>query len=112
MPVATKFAAILMSGDPIVSSGRNNGLDTFGDQCGSHCVAVIAAIGHETLRSPRYFVKRLLQELHLCWRGRIEVRPERGAMTIGHKHHFCALATLGWTDFEAPFFAEAKVPSA
>src|SRR3990167_7054557 len=112
MPVATKFAAILMGGDPIVPSGRNNWLDTFVDQCGSHCVAVIAAIGHKTLRHPRYFVKRLPQQFHLCWRCRIEVRPERSAMTIGHEHHFCALPTLGWTDFEAPFFAEAKVPSA
>ena len=53
-----------------------------------------------------------LKQFHFTRRGRIEMSTDRDSLAIDHHHPLCTLSTFGFSDALAPFFAEAKLPSA
>jgi hypothetical protein len=57
-------------------------------------------------------LNRRFQQFHLTRRGRIEMSTERDSLAIDHHHPLRTFSAFGLSNTLAPFFAEAKLPSA
>ena len=88
----------------------------------AQCVAVIALVGDHPQRflpgpprmmPPAYAdrCERGLREPDFRRGRRTKVVPQRNSAAVDHHHPLRALAPLGFSDFRAPFFAGAKLPS-
>ncbi len=85
-------------------------------------IAVVGAIGNHTLRflpwpsaamSPGHLDRRerFFREPDLVGRCRVKLLSQRNTLAVDHHHPLRSLAPLGFSDFAAPFFAGAKLPS-
>ena len=57
------------------------------------------------------FGERGFRKRNFCRRGTFQPNSQRKTLTVDQYHPLRALAALGFTDGEAPFFAGAKLPS-
>jgi len=55
--------------------------------------------------------ERLFREPNLVGGRRVKLLSQRNTLAVDHHHPLRALAPLGFSDFRAPFFAGAKLPS-
>ena len=74
-------------------------------------ITVIRFVPNQTFRFPAQLINRFINDLYLMWTGRGKGHSQRNTLAISHHHELRPLATLGFPDFRAPFFAETKVPS-
>lgn len=120
--VSPQFAAILIFLFLIITPIRANQFNATPGQSFTKRVAVIALISNDPFRIfpgtttsiSRYcdFCNSRFKEFHLTRRGRIEMSTERDSLAIDHHHPLRALSTFGLANTRAPFFADAKLPSA
>ena len=81
-------------------------------------VAVVALVGDYPFRvapaAPRHpdLIERRLEQVYLRERGRRQECSQRNTLAVRQYHPLRALAFLGFSDSEPPFFAGAKLPSA
>ncbi len=74
-------------------------------------ITVICFVPNQTLRFLAQLINRFINDLYLMWTGRGKGHSQRNTLAISHHHELRPLATLGFPDFRAPFFADTKVPS-
>src|SRR3990172_8148634 len=120
-PIAPQLAAVLVRLVSFIPAVRHNQLDAAASQPPPQRIAVVAAIGDDSLRShPRpsapaagdpHGGQRGLGQGHLVRRGRGEENSERYTLAIGQYHGFRPLTTLRFTDGGAPFWAGKNVAS-
>ena len=120
--IAAQAAPILMRGPMVVGAGRNKGLDASGVQGGTDGIAIVAAVGDESVGpaagTPRMMSTRNvdcgqdgLQQSYFRRGCRRHVKAERSTRASNQYHKLRALAPLGFADFAPPFLAGTKVPS-
>ena len=118
--VAPQFASIFVTPLPVVLAVRRNQFDASLLQSPTQRVGVVGAIGNHALGllpraafAPRDadFSERGFRKRNFCRRGTFQPNSQRKTLTVDQYHPLRALATLGFTDGGAPFFAGAKLPS-
>jgi hypothetical protein len=120
--VAPKNAAILWRRPAAVSAQGRDQHNAPPSQPLSQCVTVIALVGDH----PQWFLprtpsampsayadrrERLLGEADFRRGCRVKGVSQRNTAAVDHHHPLRPLAPLGFSDFCAPFFAGAKLPS-
>ena len=121
-PVSAQRSAVLLARLAAIPSMRHDQLDASCRQPLAEWVAVISAIGDHplgflawppTAASPGYpdGSKRFFREPRFVWGCRVKLLSQRKTLAVDHHHPLRALAALGFSDFRAPFFAGAKLPS-
>ena len=120
--VAPQDASILRRCAMAVRAMRRDQQDAPPLQPLAQCVTVIALVGNYPQRllpgpprmmPPTYSdrCERRLREPDLRRGRRTKVVPQRNSAAVDHHHPLRPLAPLGFSDFRAPFFAGAKLPS-
>jgi len=121
-PVAAQCSAVLpMRLDAIQAMWRDQ-LDSSCRQPLAQWVAVIGAIRNHTpdfLAGPPAVMatahvdrgERFFRERRFVRGCRVKLLSQRNTLAVDHHHPLRALATLGFSDFRAPFLAGAKLPS-
>ena len=120
--VAAQRPAILRARLAAIPAMRCNQFDPPSRQPVAQRVAVIGAIGNHTLWfltgtpaaiSPGHTDRRerFFREPDFVRGGRVKLLSQRNTLAVDHHHPLRALAPLGFSDFRAPFFAGAKLPS-
>lgn len=120
--ITPQFATILIFLCLVIFPIRANQFNAPSGQSLTKRVAIISPVCHNTNRifsgttTPVSWHSDLLycrlQQLHLTRRGRIEMSTERDSLAIDHHHPLRTFSAFGLSDTLAPFFAEAKLPSA
>ena len=120
-PIAPQLAAVLVPLDSVIPAVRRNQLNAASSQSPPQRIAVVAAIGDDSLRAhPRspapaagnaHRSQRRLGQGYFIGRGRGDENSQRYTLAIGQYHGFRALAALRFTDCAAPFFAGKNVAS-
>jgi len=120
--VSPQFASILIFLFLVIASIRAYQFDVTGSQSFTKRVAVIAFISNDPFRifpgtttstsRHRDFFNGRFEQLHLTRRGRIEMSTDRDSLAIDHHHPLRTFSAFGLSNTRAPFFAEAKLPSA
>ena len=109
--VTPKCPAILGWGFvPIAPVGRNK-LNALFFKFLTKLIRIIRFIPNQPLRLFTQLVNRLIDNLYLMWTVRGKGHCQRNTLAISHHHELRPLATLGFPDFWAPFFADTKLPS-
>jgi len=118
--VASEFSSIFVTPFLVVLPIGCNQFDAPLVQAPAQRVRIVAAIGDHPLRPlPRPalrlrdadFGERGFRKRNFCRRGTFQPNSQRNTFTVCQYHPLRALAALGFTDREAPFFAGAKLPS-
>jgi hypothetical protein len=120
--VAAQRSTVLSARLAAIPAMRCNQLDPSGRQPLAQRIAVVGAVGNDTLRflpwpsaamSPGYVDRRerFFREPDLVGRCRVKLLSQRNTLAVDHHHPLRALAPLGFSDFRAPFLAGAKLPS-
>lgn len=118
--VAPEFPAVFVLSLLVVFPVRGDEFDASLLQSFSQRIGVVGTVGDHAFRllsrpaleardfdlSERGFRKR-----NFSRRGTFEPNSQRKTATVDQYHPLCALATLGFADGGAPFFAGAKLPS-
>jgi hypothetical protein len=121
-PVPPQRSAILRARFAAIAAMRCNPFDFSHRQPLAQRVAVISTISNHTLWfltgptsaiAPRHSDRgeRFFREPDLVRGGRVKLLSQRKTLAVDHHHPLRALAPLGFSDFRAPFFAGAKLPS-
>lgn len=76
-------------------------------------VAVVSPITDQKsgIRSEKPFFESVVYKGDFMRRSSRNVNGERKTSAVCHRHELCTLASLGFSDPEAPFFAIIKVAS-
>src|ERR1700739_1080632 len=122
MPVATQRSAILGARLAAVPAGGGYQFDPACCQPLAQRIAVVGAIGNYTrwflpwpsaAMSPGHPDRRgcFFREPDLVRGCRVKLLSQRNPLAVDHHHPLRTLAPLGFSDFAAPFFAGAKLPS-
>jgi len=120
--VAAQGPAVLPTRLSAVPAMRCDQLDASCRQPLAEWVAIIGAIGDHplgflawppTAPLPRYpdRSKRFFRQPRFVRGCRVKLLSQRKTLAVDHHHPLRALAPLGFSDFRAPFFAGAKLPS-
>ena len=118
--VSSQLAAIFIAPVLVVAPVRHNQIDTTLLQSFAQRVGVVGAVGNHPFRLlPRTAfgardtdrLKRGFRKRSFSRRGTFKPNSQRKTPTVDQYHPLRALATLGFTDCRAPFFAGAKLPS-
>jgi len=117
--VTSELAPILMGGNSVVATCRNNWLDVSLDQQGSHCIAVVTTICNQPARlappgtaaSDAPVLKRRFEQFYFRRGSLLHVYSERSTRAIGQYHELCSLASFSLPDQRTPFFAVMNMPS-
>jgi len=120
--VTAQRATVLPTRLSAIPAMRCDQLDASCRQPLAEWVAIIGAIGDyplgflawpPTAASPRYpdRSKRFFREPRFVRGCRVKLLSQRKTLAVDHHHPLRALAPLGFSDFGAPFFAGAKLPS-
>lgn len=121
--VSPEFSAILIRRLAVVAASRDDRLDAAGLQRAPQGIAVVGPIGDQTIRVTPWPARSmrarhgdggegLLEERDLRRGRRVQVCSQRSTRAIDQKHPLRTFASLRLPDFEPPFFAGAKLPSA
>jgi hypothetical protein len=121
-PVTAQRPTILRSRFAAIPAVRCDQFDSSRRQALAQRVAVVSAIGYDPLgflaRPPRAMslghadrCERFFGEPDFIRGGRVKLLSQRNTLAVDHHHPLRALATLGFSNFRAPFFAGAKLPS-
>ena len=121
-PVTTQLSTVLVFLFLVILAVWADELDTALEQAFPQWIAVISFVsnnpfgflfGTTTSRTRNcYLAYRRFKELRLARARRVQVEPQRNSLAVDHHHPLRAFAALGLSDARAPFFAEAKLPSA
>jgi hypothetical protein len=120
--VAAQRSAILRARLASIPAMRGDQFDALRRQSLAQRIAVVGAIRNHSLRflacSPAATWsghvdrrERLFREPDLVRGSRVKLLSQRNTLAVDHHHPLRALAPLGFSDFRAPFFAGAKLPS-
>ena len=120
--VATQGATVLGARFAAIPAMWGNQFDAAGRQLCLQRITIESAIGNDTphfLPRPSAMVppahadrgERFLREPDLIGRRRVKLLSQRNTLAVDHHRPLRALAPLGFSDFRAPFFAGAKLPS-
>jgi hypothetical protein len=118
--VTSQLSAIFEPPVFVVPPIRRNQFDTSPLPSLSQRIGIVAAIGNHPFRvlprptrGPRDadFGMRGVRKRNFCRRGTFQPNSQRNTLTVSQYHPLRALATLGFTNCFAPFFAGAKLPS-
>ena len=121
-PVAAQRPSILLRRFAAIPTVRCDQLDSSRRQPLTQRIAVIGTIGNDT---PRFLTRpptamppghpdrceRFFREPRFVRGGRVKLLSQRNTLAVDHHHPLRAFAPLGFSDFPAPFFAGAKLPS-
>jgi len=121
-PVTAQRPAILRLRFAAIPAVRCDQFDSSRRQPLAQRVAVVSAIGYDPLgflawppraMSPGHADRRerFFREPDFIRGGRVKLLSQRNTLAVDHHHPLRALAALGFSDFRAPFFAGAKLPS-
>src|SRR6266850_2727377 len=121
-PIATQGSTVLGTRLAAIPAMRCDQLDSSCRHPLAQRIAVVGAIGDHPQRFlawPSTAIppghadrrERLFREPHLVGRCRVKLLSQRNTLAVDHHHPLRALAPLGFSDFQAPFFAGAKLPS-
>ena len=118
--ITSQFAPVLVAPLLVVLPVRRDQFNASLLQSPTQRVGVVAAVGNHALGLlPRAasasrdadFGERGFRKRNFCRRGTFQPNSQRKTLTVDQYHPLRALATLGFTDGGAPFFAGAKLPS-
>jgi hypothetical protein len=118
--VASEFPAVCVLPLLAVLAIRNDEVDASFLQPFSQRIGVVGTVGDHpfrflsrtAFRSGDFdFGERGFRKRNFCRRGTLQPNSQRKTATVDQYHPLRALATLGFTDGGAPFFAGAKLPS-
>ena len=118
--IAPQFASVFVSPFLVVVPVRHNQFDAALLQSPTQRVGIITAIGNHALGLLPWaafrtwnadFAERGLRKRNFTRRGTFQPNSQRKTLTVDQYHPLRSLATLGFTDCGAPFFAGAKLPS-
>ena len=118
--VTSELAPVLIAPQLAVVAVRDDEVDASLFEPLAQWVGVVGPVGDYALRllsRPAFgardfdFGKRGFRKRNFCRRGTFEPNSQRKTATVDQYHPLRALATLGFTDGGAPFFAAAKLPS-
>ena len=120
--VAAQRSAILRARLASIPAMRGDQFDAARRQSLAQGIAVISAIRNHPLRflacspaatSPGHVDRseRLFRQPDLVRGSRVKLHSQRNTLAVAPHHPLRALAPLGFSDFRAPFFAGAKLPS-
>jgi len=121
-PIAAQSPTVLGTRLAAVPAVRCDQLDSSCRQPLAQRIAVVSAIGDHPQRflawsaaaTPPGHVdrrERLFREPDFVGGRRVKLLSQRNTLAVDHHHPLRALAPLGFSDFRAPFFAGAKLPS-
>jgi hypothetical protein len=118
--IPPQFASVLVSATPVVLPIRHDQVDTALFHALPQRVGVVSSVGDYALGLlPRTafrardtdFGERGFRKRSFSRRGTFQPNSQRKTLTVDQYHPLRALATLGFADCGAPFFAGAKLPS-
>ena len=118
--VSPQFASIFIASQLVVLPVRRNQVNASPLEPLPQRVGVVAPVGNHALGLLAWaafgarhadFGERGFRKRSLSRRGTFEPNSQRKTLTVDQYHPLRALATLGFTDGCAPFFAGAKLPS-
>lgn len=118
--VAPEFAPVFVTSLLVVIPVRHNQVDAAFSQSPTQRVGIIPAIGDHALGLlPRTafsardadFGECGFRKRNFTRRGTFQPNSQRKTLTVDQYHPLRSLATLGFADSGAPFFAGAKLPS-
>jgi hypothetical protein len=120
--ITPHFAAIVILLLLIHFSVRANHINASRLQSLTKAITVVSLVGNQSFgifsrSSPSFtpdrdIVQRFFEQFDFR-RGRtVQVVSQRNTLAVDHHHPLRALASFGWSDAFAPFFAGAKLPSA
>src|SRR5215813_3795162 len=118
--VAAQLTAIFILSLRTVLSIRHNQLDAPLAQSLAQRIGIIRGIGDHSFRLLPGTAFRLwhadlgergFRKRNFMRRGTFQPNSQRNTFTVDQYHPLCALATLGFANARAPFFAGAKLPS-
>src|SRR6202165_5002859 len=121
-PIATQGPTVLSTRLAAIPGWRGDQLDSSCRQPLAQRIAVVSAIGDHPQRflawpstaiPPGHVDRRerLFREPDFVGGRRVKLLSQRNTLAVDHHHPLRALAPLGFSDFRAPFFAGAKLPS-
>src|SRR5215210_47673 len=120
--VASEFAPVLMRGDAVVLSPRDERFNLPLNQQRPRRIAVISSICNQALRlmwatarTTASFhldaVERFFEEFDFRRGSRLHAYSERSTLAICQNHKLCPLTAFGLAHTVAPFFAVTNMPS-
>jgi hypothetical protein len=118
--VTPEFSAVLVAPELAVLAVGNDEVDASLGQPFAQRIGVVGAVGDHPFRllpRPAFgardfdFGERGFRKRNFSRRGTFQPNSQRKTATVDQYHPLRALATLGFTDCGAPFFAGAKLPS-
>jgi len=118
--VAAEFAPVFVTSLLVVVAIRHDQVDAALPQASTQRVGIIPAVGNHAIGLLPWtafpardadFGERGLRKRNFTRRGTFQPNSQRKTLTVDQYHPLRSLATLGFTDCRAPFFAGAKLPS-
>lgn len=118
--VTPQLAPVFISSLFVVFPIGDNQFDSALAQSFAQRIRVIGTVGNHALRllsraalssGDANFGERGFRKRNFIGRGTFQPYSQGKTFTVDQYHPLCALATLGFTDGCAPFFAGAKLPS-
>jgi hypothetical protein len=118
--ITSQFSPIFIASQLIVVSIGYDQLDGTFLESLTERVRVVGSIGNHTLELLSWtafgtwdtdFPERGFRKRNFTRGGTFQPNSQRNTFTVDQYHPLCALATLGFSDCRAPFFAGAKLPS-
>lgn len=109
--VTPKSSAILSLRLPAIGPMRDNKLNALFFKFTTKLIRIISFVTNQMLGFLANFFKSLTRKLHLRRTGSVKGHSQRNTFAVCQYHELRALATLGFADVWAPFFAEIKLPS-
>ena len=118
--ISPQFAFVFVPSFLVVAPVRRNQFNASLFQSATQRIRIVAAIGNHPLRllsraafwpGDADFGERGFRKLNFTRRGTFQPNSQRKTLTVDQYHPLRALAPLGFTDGQAPFFAGAKLPS-
>ena len=121
-PVTPQFATILIFLGLIVFTVGTDQFNAAFQQPFAKRITVVPLIRYDadrilprpttTFSQHRNLLNSGFQQFYFTRRGRIKMSTDRDSLALDHHHPLCTLPAFGLSNAWAPFFAEAKLPSA
>lgn len=118
--ISSQRSAIVERGFRAALTVRRDQKNAAFQQAPAQRIAVVSSIGDHAQRPVarptarlrhRYVFQGAFRERDFRWAGRCQLASQRNTRAVDHHHPLRALATFGFADALAPFFAGAKLAS-